>query len=90
MLVVTVALVMAAMVLGAGPLFAEANPQANCVGAEHSNQREPGDAGRFHRVAASTFGVNGEIVRDNAHLAEPGPDRHTLGDLQPGSVSCTH
>jgi len=47
LVVLTVVAMMAALP-GAGPVFAQADSHANCVGAAHSDQSEPGDAGQFH------------------------------------------
>jgi len=90
-----VAMIMVAMAMaalpGAGPVFAQANSHASCVGAAHSNQVEPGEAGQFHRAAGSTFGVNGQISSHYAHFAPvPGQGRHTRGELSPGLISCRY
>jgi hypothetical protein len=92
LLVMAVALVMAAMVVVlAVPAFAQANPQASCPGAEHSNQIPPGAAGEFHSTTVPESSVsNGEIAKFSAHTVPGGPDRNTHGVLGPDSVSCSN
>jgi hypothetical protein len=88
MLLVTVALVMAAMLaLGAGPAFGAADGHASCQGAAHSNQTEQGAAGDFH---GGHSGVSkGENAKSSATFGPQGQDRNISGSLSPSLGFCT-
>ena len=91
LLVLTVALVMAAMVVAlAVPAFAQADPHASCQGAAHSNQEPPGTAGHLHSTLIPELGrSNGEVAKLFARAAPPGPDRNTQGPVVPDDERCS-
>jgi hypothetical protein len=88
-MLLTVALVMAAMMLvSAFPALAAANRHASCMGAGHSNQTEPGAAGDWHSRGGSSG--QGDIAKSYARLVSPGPDRNTSGYIAPDEQSCSY